>query len=94
MPREFPEKGFRGDILSGKLSPADTLRELGILPTLDIQISRLTAYRLHSFWLSTIATTRRRITHVGTKSSGGTDQYLNGETPQKKSTRGKRKPKE
>jgi len=32
--------------------------------------------------------------HVGTNASGETDQYLGGETPSSKSTRGKRKPKE
>ncbi|MDD1463644.1 RNA-guided endonuclease TnpB family protein, partial [Dolichospermum sp. ST_sed2] len=32
--------------------------------------------------------------HVGTNASGETDQYLSGETPSSKSTRGKRKPKE
>lgn len=32
--------------------------------------------------------------HVGTYASGETDQYLDGETPPSKSTRGKRKPKE
>ncbi len=32
--------------------------------------------------------------HIGTNASGETDQYLSGETPSSKSTRGKRKPKQ